>query len=848
MRYQHTATLLPSGKMLVTGGADNSGNSLASAELYDPSTNVWSSAGNLVNVRSQHTATLLPSGKVLVSGGFDNSNGDLASAELYDPSTNGWSSAGNLANARYVHTATLLPSGKVLISGGYDGSGSVANAELYDPSTNGWSSAGNLVNGRCLHTATLLSSGKVLVTGGQFNNSNLLASAELYDPSTSVWSSAGNLVNGRYYHTATLLPSGKVLVSGGIGDSGIVASAELYDPSTNVWSSAGNLANARYGHTATLLPSGKVLVTGGGDGNGILASAELYDPATSVWSSAGNLVTARYLHTATLLPSGKVLVSGGYDGSSIVASAELYDPSTNGWSSAGDLVNARYQHTATLLPSGKVLVTGYGAPASAELYDPASNGWSSAGNPVNVRYQHTATLLPSGKVLVTGGVGSSFASAELYDPATNGWSSAGNLVNGRYRHTATLLPSGKVLVMGGQGNSGLVASSELFTSDLGAPTTRQPVLSSASPGALQPGAALTLGGTLLRGDSEASGGSTNSSATNLPLVQLQRLDGGATAWLAPVTSSSTSYTSQPLPSSLASGWYALRAVVNGIASDALLVRAVTVPNPPTAVASSTGDGAVALTWAAPADDGGSVVTGYTVLKQAVPAGASTVACTTTGALGCTASGLTNGQAYSFTVRAANGVGDSTLSAAVQATPQQFVNPSVPLTGVPGGGNASVQIAGGPAGCTVGALNIDTSVPPGAPSNASFPLGVLRFTATGCDNATLTVKVTYPSAIPATAQLRKYGPQTFGAPNSWFTPSVSSISGDRLTASFQVTDNGEGDGNASLGSISDPFAPMVLAAAPGPNGVASIPTLSQWGLMLMSLMGAGMGMLAVRRRT
>ncbi len=125
--------------------------------------------------------------------------------------------------------------------------------------------------------------------------------------------------------------------------------------------------------------------------------------------------------------------------------------------------------------------------------------------------------------------------------------------------------------------------------------------------------------------------------------------------------------------------------------------------------------------------------------------------------------------------------------------------------------------------------------------------MLRFAATGCNNATLTVSITYPSAIPAAAQLKKYGPQTFGATDGWFTPSVSSISSDRLTATYQVTDNGEGDSDAALGSIRDPFAPMALAAAPDAGSVATIPTLSQWGLILMSLMAAAMGMLAVRRR-
>ncbi len=89
-----------------------------------------------------------------------------------------------------------------------------------------------------------------------------------------------------------------------------------------------------------------------------------------------------------------------------------------------------------------------------------------------------------------------------------------------------------------------------------------------------------------------------------------------------------------------------------------------------------------MTWVAPADDGGAAITGYTVLKQTVPGGVSSVACTTTGALGCTAPALINGQAYSFTVRATNSVGDGALSAPVQATPQQITNPSVPRRACP----------------------------------------------------------------------------------------------------------------------------------------------------------------------
>jgi WD40 repeat protein len=324
----HTATSLLDGKVLVAGGYDDNvpPNILSSAELYDPASGTWARTGSLATARLNHTATLLPNGKVLVAGGNDNSSRGLSSAELYDPASGTWTETGSLATRRYLHTATLLPNGKVLVAGGYNYfHGNFASAELYDPATGTWAATGRLATARWGHTATLLPNGKVLVAGGGNSNGIPLESAELYDPASGTWARTG-LATRRNLHTATLLPNGKVLVAGGRGLFGdYLASAELYDPASGIWTTTGSLNTAREFHTATLLSDGKVLVAGGSFGLVFLASAELYDPTTGTWAATGRLATGRQLHTASLLPNGEVLAAGGQDENSrFLASAELF--------------------------------------------------------------------------------------------------------------------------------------------------------------------------------------------------------------------------------------------------------------------------------------------------------------------------------------------------------------------------------------------------------------------------------------------------------------------------------------------------------------------------------------------
>jgi hypothetical protein len=187
--------------------------------------------GNLSTARYVSAAALLQNGKVLVAGGLLLEGGQAvytASAEVYDPDTETWSSTGSLNTPRGFHTLTTLPNGNVVASGG-EGNAfpfQLNTSEIYNPATGLWSTTGTLNTARLHHTATLLSTGQVLVVGGM-TSTGASWSAELYDPATGTWNVTASLNKARWRnHSATLLNNGRVLVAGGGGER----SAELYHP------------------------------------------------------------------------------------------------------------------------------------------------------------------------------------------------------------------------------------------------------------------------------------------------------------------------------------------------------------------------------------------------------------------------------------------------------------------------------------------------------------------------------------------------------------------------------------------------------------------------------------------
>src|SRR5574342_206810 len=158
-----TPAALDGGGFLLVGPGINSAlhldSGLRATQAFDATTGVFHRVGDLgVRHDAGGTATALADGSVLVAGGHVPA---VTTAERYDPASERFTAAGDMLTARRGHTATRLADGRVLIAGGViccDVAGEVltGTAEVYDPATGVSQPTGSLVTARALHTGTLL--------------------------------------------------------------------------------------------------------------------------------------------------------------------------------------------------------------------------------------------------------------------------------------------------------------------------------------------------------------------------------------------------------------------------------------------------------------------------------------------------------------------------------------------------------------------------------------------------------------------------------------------------------------------------------------------------------------------
>ena len=274
--------------------------------------------------------TILPDGKVAVTGGHSN-RGETEyhgsrRIRLFDPNANAWSLGGDMNDGRWYPTNLPLADGTMLVMGGFVLEWRYNNIpQIFDPTSRTWRD----LNGAELQVPLYpwlyrAPNGKVFYAGPGPETRFLDTTGAGQWSQTAIMTTFGSRTAAGAFHRATsvLYEEGKILNVGGVQDdwTAPTKTAEVIDlnVASPSWRQVAPMNHARQYHNATLLPDGKVLVTGGSSGPGFndygakVLAAELWDPATQTWTVMASNAQPRLHHAvALLLPDGRVMVGGG---------------------------------------------------------------------------------------------------------------------------------------------------------------------------------------------------------------------------------------------------------------------------------------------------------------------------------------------------------------------------------------------------------------------------------------------------------------------------------------------------------------------------------------------------------
>ncbi len=268
----HTATRLSDGRVVLVGVTASG----LTAITYDPVAGAFSTAGAVGADRFFHTATLLPSGKVLVYGGVNGISPPwvpVGGPQLYDPATQTFAPTANGAVVqRALHAVAVAPDGRVHFFGGIAGTQVIADVEVYDPATGLFTGAPPMAQPRAMHTATVLSDGDVVLVGGSRTmGGGAIADAELYATAMGPMPAApplGAPAYGRLFASAVALPGDRVLLVGGtdqlLGNALLPSGgALLYDHATRAFVTLPDPKISRVKEFVETLATGEILIGGG---------------------------------------------------------------------------------------------------------------------------------------------------------------------------------------------------------------------------------------------------------------------------------------------------------------------------------------------------------------------------------------------------------------------------------------------------------------------------------------------------------------------------------------------------------------------------------------------------------
>ncbi len=494
-RADMVAATGPDGMIYAIAGYTTAGGWQMSGEVYNTTSDTWSSIASMLSWRLYEGGTIGPDGRIYEMGNAGPGN----EMDAYNPIDTTGSDSVSLSIAKGTPAITWadpadIVSGTALGAAQLDATASISGTFTYTPA------AGDVLSpglGQTLSvsftpddiadydpttaTATIgvlapptITIGSPTAVVGQalddlpvatFTDSTFPDATADDFSATIIWAggstSAGTItadpdVPGQF--DVTVSGASPSTVAG--GESFRVSVSAVGQGTPGSWSSVGDLGSD-LGELAAASSGGVVYAIGGYSDDGDSAVVEAYDPTSQTVTTVASLPDAVEDLAAATGPDGTIYAIGGDDeSSSALDTVYAYSPATDTWTQVASLPIGRSGVAAAAGPDGKIYaIGGYDGDEDTDevdAYDPATDTWTTVAPLPDALEGAAATMGPDGRIYVIGGQDDSGYSDQVfaYDTTTNTWAQVADLPDAVAYLAAATASDGTIYAIGGDDSGG----------------------------------------------------------------------------------------------------------------------------------------------------------------------------------------------------------------------------------------------------------------------------------------------------------------------------------------------------------------------------------------------------------
>jgi len=737
-REEHAMAYDPrADKIILFGGWKGPGMS-SETWAYDFVTNTWTNMAPTAAplARYGHAMVYDPrAGGIVLFGGWSDA-GMSDETWLYNFTANIWTNMAPTTrpSAREGHSMAYdVALGRIVLFGGAVGWGGpyVSETWTYDIAANAWRevTSGTRLSGRSWHAMAYDAvAGRTVLFGG-YTNWGLNDETWAYDSAANEWTKiAPNREPSPRFGHAMVYDAGvgQSILFGGNFALDVSNETWAYDLASNLWTKMNPTMrpSGRYDHAMAYdARAGRIVLFGGWTMGGLSSETWAYDSATETWTKMAPITSpsARFLHAMVYdATTGLIVLFGGWLAEGTESNETwTYDLSANSWAklAPAQSPSARFGHAMIYdETAGRVILfggrTNLSSSAETWSYDSATNTWMNL-TPVfgpSARTGHVMTFdADSGRAILFGGNTDMGDSDETwaYDSPENRWTNMAPSPSPSSRSGHAMaydVAAGQTVLFGGWTAAGFSAETWLYDYSPVPPSAPRNLRATAGDREV-----------VLVWEAPVSDGGS-------PLTGYTIYRGTISGDLSLVASVGNvlAYTDTDLANGMMYYYQVAAVSVIGEGQRSGEVSATPQGAPPAApsaplnLAGTAGSGQVALTWQAPASDGGSAILGYRIYRGTAPGGL-TFLVQVGDTLTYVDAGLAGGQIYYYAISAVNGIGEGPLSG--QAMVALPTTPSAPLSLEARAGIARVDLTWQPPASTGGApvigYRIYRGVAPGA---------------------------------------------------------------------------------------------------------------------------------------